>query len=121
MHKINNFESVIIATPSSIQSIALNSLKDSKIGLIYVAEVPAAISFSEWDLLKHKAAELGTNLYAGYNMRFHPGYQKINLLNKLDFVSFRGIFAEYLPALHTWEDYKNRYEAKTSLGGKFLF
>ena len=116
LSKFKNFEIVVIATPSSIRSEALNLINNSTIRVIYT-EVPAAISFKEWIKLKEKAKELNTFLFAGYNMRFHPGYKSINSLQKKEFVSFRGIFAEYLPDLHKWEKYSDRYEAKKELGG----
>ena len=99
----------------SIRADALKNLKGAKIGSIYV-EVPAAISFNEWEILKNKAEQLNTILYPGYNMRFHPGFKILDSL-KSNFLTFRGIFAEYLPSLHLWESYKERYEAKKSLGG----
>ncbi len=113
--KYRDFEVVVLATPSSIRSEALKNLENLNIGVIY-AEVPAAISSNDLNSLNKKARDMNTFLFPGYNMRFHPGYNEIRSL-KTDFLSFRGIFAEYLPSLHLWENYKDRYEAKLDLGG----
>lgn len=116
LSKITDLELVVIATPSSIRSEILEDFKYINTKYIYT-EVPAAISYREWSKLKERALDLEAELIAGYNMRFHPGIERINRLNKNKFLSLRAIFGEFLPDLHKWEDYKVRYEAIKQLGG----
>ena len=112
----DEFEILIFATPSSIRYLSLENADKLKIKNIYT-EVPAAISFSHWENLKLYSSNLNAKLYAGYNMRFHPGLIKLKSLSNKNFLSLRGVFGEYLPDLHKWEDYKKRYEAINILGG----
>ena len=111
-----DFEMLVLATPSSIRSKVLEPLKGIKIKVIYT-EVPAATDFDSWYRLKELSSLIGARLYPGYNMRFHPGILKLQDLKKSHFLSLRGLFGEFLPDLHKWEDYKFRYEAVKKLGG----
>ena len=115
LKNIQDLEILIIATPSSIRSQIFDEFKSININNIY-AEVPAAISFHEWQNLKKIAHSFNAKLFVGYNMRFHPGIIKLNSL-KDNFISIRSVFGEYLPDLHKWDDYKLRYEAVKELGG----
>jgi predicted dehydrogenase len=57
----------------------------------------------------------------GYMMRYHPCILKIKswldlgLLGKC--IGMRSTWGEYLPDWHPWEDYKESYAAKKSMGG----
>lgn len=117
LKKFENLDLAILATPSSIRAEILEPLEHIKIKCIY-AEVPAAKSFTSWTKLKNLSLKLNCKLYAGYNMRFHPGIKKLkSLSNSNKFLSLRGIFGEFLPDLHKWENFKFRYEAIKILGG----
>ena len=50
-------------------------------------------------------------------MRFHPAIENLKSLKNREFLSLRGVFGEFLPSLHKWENYKHRYEALNALGG----
>ena len=116
LKSFEGFDLLIIATPSSIRSNIIEEISFLNIRIVY-SEVPAAISFSEWLSLKKICKKIGADLFSGYNMRFHPGIVKLKSLHSDDFLSLRGVFGEYLPDLHQWEDYKFRYEALKKLGG----
>ncbi len=116
LNDLSVFEILIFATPSSIRSINLEICPKLKVKFIYT-EVPAAISLTEWKKLKQFSSRLGAKIFSGYNMRFHPGFIKLRTFSSDQFISLRGVFGEYLPDLHKWEDYKKRYEAIKFLGG----
>ena len=116
LNDVSTFELLIFATPSSIRSINLDLYPKLKIKFIYT-EVPAAVSFLEWNKLKEFSLRIGARIFSGYNMRFHPGLIQLKKLSSDQFISLRGIFGEYLPDLHKWEDYRTRYEAIKTLGG----
>ena len=106
----------VIATPSSIRSSLLEELPLSDIKSLY-AEVPLAISLTEWTKLRELCTLHNIYLHGGYNLRYHPGYKYLKDLKNTQLLSFRAIFGEYLPSNHKWEDHRNRYEAVKSLGG----
>jgi len=60
----------------------------------------------------------------GCNLRFHPGLKKIKeiigsgILGKVWYI--RAQSGRYLPDWHPWEDYRQGYSAKRSLGGGIL-
>lgn len=112
-----NIDVIVMATPSSIRLSALSFLESIEAKNLYV-EVPAAVNFKCWEELKTKAIDRNISISAGYNMRYHPGIRKIfEIKEKTKFYSLRAIFGEFLPALHTWQDYRERYEARKDLGG----
>ena len=57
----------------------------------------------------------------GYNLRFHPGLERLRELVKQHaigkVVSARAEVGEYLPDWHPWEDYRRGYSARRDLGG----
>ena len=116
LDKSYDIELLVLATPSSIRSEAFSEIQKIKPSVIYT-EVPAAINYSSWSSLKKLSSELNAKLYAGYNMRFHPGINTLKELKDSRFLSLRGVFGEFLPDLHKWEDYRERYEAINALGG----
>ena len=84
-------------------------------------EKPIANTLDEVAELERLATSNGSTVMVGYMMRFHPLLQKIktlidqNAIGKL--VHIRSQWGEYVPDWHPWEDYRETYAAKRSMGG----
>ena len=63
----------------------------------------------------------GLNVQVGFQLRFHPVFQKIKkAVQRGDIgrvVSAQAHWGEYLPGWHPWEDYRAGYSAREDLGG----
>ena len=113
----SDWDVCVIATPSSIRTESLSKLDNHQLKSLYV-EVPVATTKENWLKLKTTADKHKAHIHAGYNMRYHKSWKYIYELSTTStFRSINSIFAEHLPSLHTWENYKTRYEAVRGLGG----
>jgi predicted dehydrogenase len=60
-------------------------------------------------------------LMVGYNLRFHPGLQRLRELLHAGAIgppiSLRAECGEYLADWHPWEDYRTSYSGRKALGG----
>jgi predicted dehydrogenase len=63
----------------------------------------------------------GRVLMVGYNLRFHPGLQRLRELLRRGAIgrplTARAEMGEYLPGWHPWEDYRQSYSGRRELGG----
>jgi predicted dehydrogenase len=63
----------------------------------------------------------GGKVLVGFQFRYHPGLQHIARLLAEGAIgrplSVRGVWGEYLPGWHPWEDYRQAYSARADLGG----
>jgi predicted dehydrogenase len=59
--------------------------------------------------------------YVGYQMRFHPCFRRVHELLRVNAIgqvlAVRAEVGEYLPAWHTYEDYRQMYASRNDLGG----
>jgi len=59
--------------------------------------------------------------FVGYQMRFHPCLQRVRALLQANAIgqvlAVRAEVGEYLPAWHTYEDYRQMYASRKDLGG----
>lgn len=61
------------------------------------------------------------NLYVGYNLRLHPGIQKLrSLLQNQKVLSFHVYTGQYLPQWRPQADYRETYSSKKAEGGGVL-
>lgn len=109
----------IIANPTSKHvRTTLNCLSENMHVLV---EKPLSNNLRNFQELEKIAKQKRLLIYVGYMMRFHPFIKKIDsYISKNTFgrvISIETKWAEYLPDWHPWEDYKNSYAAKKSLGG----
>jgi predicted dehydrogenase len=85
------------------------------------AEKPLGSSMDGVDELLEMARAKRRKLMVGYNLRFHPGLQRLKALLEAGalgrVVSARAEAGEYLPGWHPWEDYRAGYSARRELGG----
>jgi predicted dehydrogenase len=112
-------DAVIVANPTALHvGVAIPAVRQ---GCHLLLEKPVAESMEGVsDLVR--AAELGGGqVLVGYQFRFHPGLiQAARLLSDGAIgqpLSFRAVYAEYLPRMHPWEDYRQGYSARRDLGG----
>ena len=76
------------------------------------------------DQLASEASRLGRITQVGYNLRFHPGLQKVKQLLDEGFIG-KVLWAhveagQYLPEWRPWQDYRQSYTARRELGGGII-
>lgn len=90
-------------------------------GMHVFIEKPLGNSLLKVDKLISKAQEQRVSGMVGYQLRFHPGYQKIKAI--LDQGILGGLtsadlhFGEWLPGMHPYEDYRTSHAARSDQGG----
>jgi len=93
-------------------------------GLDVFLEKPIAHELAAARELTDFAAHQQRILYVGYNLRFHPGLQKVKqLLAQLKFgqpLSFRIEYGQYLPDWRPLQDYRSGYNTRSAEGGGIL-
>lgn len=86
-----------------------------------LVEKPLSHSSQGFDELKKVVSEGRALLWVGYMMRQHPilkvTKQIIQDKEYGNLISMQSRWAEYLPAWHPWEDYRQSYAAQKGLGG----
>jgi predicted dehydrogenase len=114
---------LIIATPSSMHLPLLQRAIDA--GIPTMVEVPLASSLDGLADLTATARTNDVPVLIAHNLRFHPCLIALReSVNNGDLgkpLYSMAQFGEYLPAGHTWEDYRGRYEARRDLGGGAIF
>ena len=112
-------EIAVISNPTSLH--LEYALKAVEAGCHIYIEKPVSHSLEGLDILRKTAKQKKTSIMVGCQLRFHPNLKDIKdwihakLLGKIYSVSVD--MGEYLPGWHPWEDYKDSYAAKSSLGG----
>ena len=115
-------EAVLLCTPPHLHiSQALATVRS---GAHVFVEKPLSHSLEGVDELIRQAAEQQLIIQVGYNLRFHPGLQKIKALLDEGVVGrvlwARAEFGHYLPDWRPWEDYRQSYTAHRSMGGGII-
>jgi predicted dehydrogenase len=76
------------------------------------------------DELEREANARNCLVQVGYNLRFHPGLQKIKELLDQGMIGevlwAHAEAGQYLPDWRPWQDYRQSYTARSSLGGGIL-
>ncbi|TDU28350.1 putative dehydrogenase [Panacagrimonas perspica] len=110
---------VFVCNPSSLHTpIALAA---ARAGAHVFLEKPVSHSLDGLDELQAVVESTGRVCYVGYNLRFHPGFERLKTL--LDDGFFGNIFSvqaevgEYLPGWHRYEDYRQMYASRQDQGG----
>ena len=84
-------------------------------------EKPLSNSINDLDQLKNIVNTKNKILQVGFMMRFHPHILAIKKIIKErsfgELLNSESHWGSYLPAWHHWENYKEGYAAKKSLGG----
>jgi predicted dehydrogenase len=110
-------DAVIVSNPTALHlNVAIPSARQ---GCHLLLEKPIADSLEGVRDLFDAVEEGGGEVLVGYQFRFHPGLiqaKQLLLENAIGRpISFRAVYAEYLPGMHPWEDYRLSYSARQSL------
>ncbi len=116
-----NIDLVFITNPSSMHIHTILSLKNLKNAYIFV-EKPIDKNLKKINKLKFFLKKNNNKIFVGFNLKLHPGYQKLKKeinndkkLGKLNYCIFK--YGENLKNFHKYEDYKISYAANKKLGG----
>ncbi len=112
-------DAVIVANPTALHlDVAIPA---AQAGCHLFLEKPISHSLERSDELSGIVESQGLQVLVGFQLRFHPGLQKIAALLSAgaigQLLSFRAHWGEYLPNWHPWEDYRQGYAARNDLGG----
>lgn len=114
-----NWDASFICTPPASHVKLALSLIDKNIPIFM--EKPIASNLKEADDLMKGVKKSGALLMVGYNLNFHPQFQKIQEILEQKILGSiwgaRAEFGQYLPDWHPCEDYSKEYSAKEELGG----
>jgi predicted dehydrogenase len=87
-------------------------------------EKPFICSLNNFFLIKKKINKLNLKVLVGYQRRFHPLVIKLKKMLEKNNACKKKVFIKvnsYVPYWHKYEDFKNLYACKKSLGGGALF
>lgn len=92
-----------------------------EMGMHVLVEKPLSHTCEGLEKLGEILLQQNRYLHVGYMMRFHPLVQRIkNIIDSQQYgqvISIQSKWAEYLPDWHPWENYRESYAAKKTLGG----
>jgi predicted dehydrogenase len=112
-------DAVIVANPTARHlDVAIPA---AQAGCAMLLEKPISHSLEGVAELEGAVRQGGGQVLVGFQFRFHPCLQRAaQLLADGEIgrpLSARAVYAEYLPGMHPWEDYRTSYSARRDLGG----
>jgi predicted dehydrogenase len=112
-------DAVIVSNPTAFHlRVAIPAARQ---GCHLLLEKPIAESMEGVADLVEAVEAGGGQVLVGYQFRFHPGLIQAAQLLSAGAVgrplSFRAVYAEFLPGMHPWEDYRQSYSARREFGG----
>lgn len=112
-------DAVIVCNPSSLHMPV--ALKAARAGCALFIEKPISNTIEGTGELIDLVETQQLVGLVGYQMRFHPSLQRAHALLESGaigrVVAVRIEVGEYLPAWHTYEDYRQMYASRADLGG----
>jgi predicted dehydrogenase len=112
-------DAVLVTNPSSLHMPV--ALKAARAGCALFIEKPISNSIERTEELIDLVESQHLVGLVGYQMRFHPSLQRAHALLEARaigrVVAVRIEVGEYLPAWHTYEDYRQMYASRADLGG----
>ena len=112
-------QAVIVANPTALHlEVAIPA---ARAGCQILLEKPISHSMEGVSELTKAVEHGGGQVLVGFQYRFHP-----SLIQAFQFLeegvigrplSTRAVYAEYLPNMHPWEDYRQSYSSRKDLGG----
>jgi predicted dehydrogenase len=113
---------VLVTNPTSLH--VETACRALRAGAHVLVEKPLGNALSGVPELLHTLRASNRHVMVGYNLRFHPGLQRLKALADQQaigpIVSARAEYGEYLPDWHPWEDYRASYSGRRDLGGGAL-
>jgi predicted dehydrogenase len=110
---------VIVSNPTALHMDV--AIPAAQAGCHLLIEKPISHSDQRVDELLAAVQKSGSRVLVGYHFRHHPGLQQVkSLLEQHEIgrpLSFHAHWGEYLPGWHPWEDYRQGYSARNTLGG----
>jgi predicted dehydrogenase len=110
---------VLVSNPTNLH--IQTACQAVQAGAHVLVEKPLGNSLDGVPELLESARMANRTLMVGYNLRFHPGLERLKALLEDGVVgrvvSARADVGEYLPDWHPWEDYRAGYSARRELGG----
>jgi predicted dehydrogenase len=109
----------IISCPSKIQIDIAKKIIEANIP--FLIEKPISNTLKGLDEVAKTIREKNIISFTAFNMRFHPCFKKTkelineNILGNI--IHFYAQVGQFLPDWHPYEDYREGYSAKKSLGG----
>lgn len=112
-------DAVIISNPTALHMQV--AIPAAEAGCALFVEKPLADHLDELIPLERILRVKENVFLSAFQFRFNPGLRKVKELLDTKAVgrplSFNSYWGEYLPDWHPWEDYRQSYAAKKSLGG----
>lgn len=109
----------IIANPTSMHVDV--ALELAKAGIPFLIEKPVSDRIANLPILEKTVKERNLPAMVGYQLRFHPGYQKLREIIQSGKIGnpliLHGYAGQYLPEWRPDTDYRQSYSAKEELGG----
>jgi predicted dehydrogenase len=116
---VHHPDAVIVANPTSHH--LLTALSAAKAGCHILIEKPLSDTLEGVEELASIAELSGSKILVGFQFRYHPGLAAVKQLLSDEVigapVNVRAHWGEYLPDWHPWEDYRQSYSARETLGG----
>ncbi len=108
-----------ICTPTALHMEA--ALAAAKAGCHLFLEKPLSHSWKGVAELQKRVDEKGLKVQLGFQFRYHPVLKKIKALLEKEaigrLIAVQAHWGEYLRDWHPWEDYRESYSARKSMGG----
>ncbi|HJW89574.1 MAG TPA: Gfo/Idh/MocA family oxidoreductase [Anaerolineales bacterium] len=116
-------QAVIVANPTALHlEVAIPA---AQAGCHLLLEKPVSHSTDGLSELHQALEQGGGRALVGFQFRFHPGLEQAARCLAEGAIgrplSARAVYAEYLPGMHPWEDYRMGYGARSDLGGGVVF
>jgi predicted dehydrogenase len=115
-------DAVFVTNPSAMHlDVAWEAIRR---GCHVFVEKPLATSADRLDALVELAQASGRVAQVGYQLRFHPGFARMEALLREGrpgrILGVRAVVGEPLATAHPYEDYRRSYAARADLGGGVL-
>lgn len=115
-------EAVLVCTPPNLH--VPQALAAIRSGAHVFVEKPLSHSVDGVDELIAEAEARGRVVQVGYNLRFHPGLKRTKALLEEGAIGrvmwARAELGHYLPDWRPWQDYRESYTARRSMGGGII-
>lgn len=112
-------DAVLVTNPTALHIDVAQKAADA--GCAIFMEKPISHTWDGVERLLETVREKQIVTLVGYQLRWHPAFQLVRRVldegNLGDLLSARFWVGEYLPAWHTYEDYRQMYASRRDLGG----